>query len=228
MTETLSKAERAYRLIKSRITDGSYGPGYRLVLGKLAKELQASPVPVREAIRMLEAEGFVHFERNVGAQVAGINPAEYRHTMESLAIVEAAATGLAAPRITDEALTRAAEINERMRTSLADFDPLAFTRLNHEFHETLYEHCPNPHLLELVRREWSRLAAIRESTFAFVPGRAHASVAEHERLLDLLRTGANSAIIERYARRHRTETMDAFLSRGDSDAKAPGGTRGDQ
>ena len=47
---------------------GTYGPGYRLVLGTIAKDLGISVVPVREAIRRLEAEGLVTFERNVGAR----------------------------------------------------------------------------------------------------------------------------------------------------------------
>lgn len=209
----LSKSQRAYQTIKSRITDGAYGPGYRLVLGQLARELEVSPVPIREAIRLLEAEGFVEFERNVGAQVSAINPVEYSHTMETLAIVEGAATGLAAPHITAETLNKATEINDRMRTSLRDFDPLRFTRLNHEFHEALFTPCPNTYLLDMVRRSWTRLASIRESTFSFVPGRAEASVAEHDQLLDLLRGGADPTEVERAARAHRVATMTAFLSR---------------
>lgn len=209
---TLSKSQRAYQTIKSRITEGDYGPGYRLVLGQLARELEVSAVPIREAIRMLEAEGFVEFERNVGAQVAAINPVEYSHTMETLAIVEGAATGLAAPHISAELVEKAAEINDRMRTSLRDFDPLGFTKLNQEFHEALFAPCPNPYLLDMVRRGWTRLASIRESTFSFVPGRAEASVAEHDQLLQLLRTGAEPDVVERAARAHRIATMTAFLS----------------
>lgn len=209
----LSKSQRAYQTIKSRITDGEYGPGYRLVLGQLARELAVSPVPIREAIRLLEAEGFVEFERNVGAQVSAINPIEYSHTMETLAIVESAATGLAAPHLSADTLERAADINEKMRTSLHEFDPIGYTRLNHEFHATLFTSCPNPHLLDLVQREWTRLAAIRESTFSFVPGRAEASVAEHDQLLDLLRGEADPAEVERASRAHRVATLTAFLSR---------------
>lgn len=53
---TLSKAQRSYRYIRERINDGRYVPGFRLVLGQIAKELDVSVVPVREAIRLLEAE----------------------------------------------------------------------------------------------------------------------------------------------------------------------------
>ncbi len=66
-SETSSKSERAYVAIKEKILCGEYTPGYRLVLAKLADDLGFSVVPVREAIRRLEAENFVTFERNVGA-----------------------------------------------------------------------------------------------------------------------------------------------------------------
>ena len=64
MNDTASKSEQAYAAVKARIVDGSYSPGYRLVLAKIAEDLGVSVVPVREAIRRLEAEGLVKFERN--------------------------------------------------------------------------------------------------------------------------------------------------------------------
>ena len=65
-----SKSQLAYRFLRERIDDGRYVPGYRLVLGQIAGELDVSVVPVREAIRRLVAEGLVTFQRIVGAQVA--------------------------------------------------------------------------------------------------------------------------------------------------------------
>ena len=66
----LSKSQLAYSFIRDRISSQDFTPGYRLVLGSLAKDLDMSVVPVREAIRRLEAEGLVTFERNVGAHVS--------------------------------------------------------------------------------------------------------------------------------------------------------------
>ncbi|WP_433260107.1 GntR family transcriptional regulator [Actinosynnema sp. CS-041913] len=207
----LSKAQHAYQVIRSRIADGTYGSGHRLVLGSLAKEFRVSPVPIREAVRLLQAEGLVHFERNVGATVAAVDPVEYRHTMQALAIVEGAATALAAPHVTDAVLAQAREVNDRMRACLRAFDPLVFTQLNHEFHETLYAPCPNPALVELVQRGWSKLATIRESTFSFIPARAEASVAEHDQLLELIRARAGAEWVEHCARAHRMATIAAFV-----------------
>ena len=192
--------------------EGTYSPGYRLVLGSIAKDLGVSVVPVREAIRRLEAEGLVTFERNVGATVAGIDPTEYLYTMQTLSIVEGAATALSAPLIDAVAIARARAVNEEMRECLNHFDPVRFTRLNQDFHSILFEHCPNPHILDLVHRGWNRLAALRSSTFRFVPGRAHESVNEHEALLQLIESGATADEIEKAARLHRSATLDAYLA----------------
>jgi len=207
-----SKSQRAYAYLRERIDDGRYVPGFRLVLGSIARELDISVVPVREAIRRLEAEGLVTFERNVGAQVALIKETEYLHTMQTLALVEGAATSLSAPQLTDRQLQRAREINERMRRSLDDFDPHRFTELNLEFHSVLFEACPNPHILDLVHRGWNRMKVLRDSSFSFVPGRAHLSVEEHERILRLIENGEDPLEIELAARRHRTATLDAVLA----------------
>ncbi|MCZ2404886.1 GntR family transcriptional regulator [Paenarthrobacter sp. Z7-10] len=214
----LSKSQQAYESIKDKILSGEYSPGYRLVLAKLADELGVSAVPVREAIRRLEAESFLTFERNVGASVAGIDPTEYLYTMQTLSIVEGAATGLSAPFLTAADIGRARDINAAMRGCLEHFDPVRFTTLNLEFHSVLFEKCPNPHILDLVHRGWNRLRSLRSSTFNYVPGRARESVEEHERLLQLLEGGATADDVERAARGHRTATLDAYLAHSRNEA----------
>ena len=210
-----SKSERAYRLIRERIDSGRYVPGYRLVLAPIAQELGMSVVPVREAIRRLEAEQLVTFERNVGAQVSLVKETEYLHTMQTLALVEGSATGLAAPFITADQIRRARAINATMRESLSAFDPQRFTELNLEFHAVLFETCPNPHILDLVHRGWNRMKVLRNSSFSFVPGRAQESVDEHERILELIEQGADALAVELAAREHRTKTLDAVLAYSD-------------
>lgn len=211
-TIALSKSERAYILIKTKITDGTFGPGYRLVLGAIAKELDVSVVPVREAIRRLEAEGLVTFTTNVGAQVVATDAREYQFTMETLALVEGMATAMAAPNVKPSDIALARKINAEMRECLEHFEPTRFTELNHEFHAVIFEHCANLHILDLVHRGWNRLSTIRESSFIYVPGRAKESVDEHERLLDLIESKADPVEIELAARNHRLSTLHQFLA----------------
>lgn len=205
-----SKAVRAHRWVRAHIDSGHFAPGARLVLDQIARELGISPVPVREALRMLEAEGLVEFERNIGARVRMANAIEYEHAMQTLAIVEGAATGLSAGSLTAVDLRRARTANEKLRRCLEDFDPLAFTRLNHEFHEALFCRCANADLLELVVRGWQRLQLLRQSTFSFVPERAVQSVDEHDHLLRLVESQAEPLEIEVASREHRLNTLRAM------------------
>jgi len=206
-----SKAQLAYEWLRDRIVAHRFTPGYRLVLSQIAGELGVSTVPVREAVRRLEAEGLVTYEKNIGAQVALVDESEYVTTMQTLAVVEGAATGFSAPLLTSDDIAKAREINQRMRESLEHFDPRRFTELNEEFHAALFLHCPNEHLIDLVHRGWSRLRMLRNSTFSFVPGRAVESVAEHDELVDLIEREADPTDVELAARRHRTATLDALL-----------------
>lgn len=211
-----SKSQRTYDWLRERILSREFSPGYRLVLGPIAAELEVSVVPVREAVRRLEAEGLVEFEKNVGARVAMIDEEAYHDTMEALGALEGVATSLALPELTAQDLERAEALNTQMRHLLENFDPMRFTSLNEQFHRVLFSRCPNPHIHELVGRGWHRLAGLRRSTFSFVPDRAGESVAEHEQILTLIRTGADALEVELTVRQHRWKTVAAYRATSQS------------
>ncbi|MFT2017546.1 GntR family transcriptional regulator [Streptomyces sp. 796.1] len=205
-----SKAELSYDLLRSRILDGTYGPGYRLVLSQLARETGVSTIPLREALRRLQSDGLVEVVRNIGARVAVFDAAQVEHSLQVLARLEGYATAISAPHMTGRHIERSRTVNTRMTQALEDFDPTSFTALNREFHFSLYEHCPDAHLVALLEAEWARLDHMRRSTFSYVPGRARRSVAEHERLLELIETGAEAGEIEQVACAHKIATADAL------------------
>lgn len=212
-TLIISKSEAVYRELRQRITSGRYVPGFRLVLGQVARELGVSVVPVREALRRLEAERLISFTPNVGAEVAAIDVSDYADAMQVLALLEGSATALAAPHMGDAELTEAAEVNERLRglAHSVSFDPRLFTDLNQRFHQIVCGPCPNPHLRDLLTTEWERVAVIRRNVFAFEPVRSEKSVGEHDQILALIREGAPAADIELAARKHKLRTLREFV-----------------
>lgn len=218
-TQTVSKSQLAYDKVLQGIHDGTYEPGQRLVLETIGSELGVSVVPVREAIRRLEAEGLVTFERNVGARVARIDPEEFFVTVEALSYIEGAAISLGVHLVTEEAIASAREINARMR-EMAESDhlePQEFSKLNERFHRTLSDFCPNDHMSDLVDRGWNRLHRLRSSTFGFVPERALASTHEHDEIIDLIESGADVREIELAVRKHRLATPQAYLQKTHGD-----------
>jgi len=209
MTGKTSKADIAYSWLRERIIEGVYGPGYRVVIDQLVRETGISSIPWREAIRRLEAEGWIQVVPQVGARITTFEPNAYAQTMQVLARLEGYATALALPNVTPHTVQAASEVNQNMARALEDFDPVRFTRLNREFHFILYEHCGDAHLHSLITNEWGRLDVIGRSSFALVPGRARASVAEHEALLNLLSDSRNFGAVEAAARQHKLNSLQA-------------------
>jgi DNA-binding GntR family transcriptional regulator len=206
----ITKQERAHGVIRERILSGAYGPGYRLVIDTLAAELGVSAVPVREAIRRLEAEGLVVYRPNAGAQVAPAEPGLFDEEMSVLAVLEGYATALAAPHIDIPEIAELRAINEEMVEAMERIDALAFGRLNHDFHAAVHRRCPNASLVETLRDVTRRLDAIRRTVFVQIPYRGSVSIEEHRRLIDLIEANAPFAEIEAVARAHKLNTVESF------------------
>lgn len=206
----MNKQEQVYGALRERILGGDYGPGYRLVIDSLAGEFGFSALPVREAIRRLEAEGLVVFRPNAGAQVAPADPGQFEESMTVLAVLEGYATATAAPYLQEPDLDRLRAANARMLECMNTLDPLGFSRANREFHLAIYERCPNPYLVELLLDTERRLDAIRRTVFTHIPYRGRDSIAEHEQIIELLASRAAASRIEQAARRHKLRTVDVF------------------
>lgn len=212
-TKAKNKTQLAYEYILSRIENGVYGPGYRVVIGQIARELGLSIIPVREAIRQLEAEGLVEFKPYTGAVVSNINEKEYIETLSVLAVLEGYATALGSANLTKEAINELERLNERMERALEELELERFSELNYEFHSLIYAHCGNAYLEEQIKQIWQRMKRIRAYGFTFVPQRAKASIEEHREIIRLLREQAPPHEIEQYVRQHKINTAEAFKRR---------------
>lgn len=206
-----SKAEQCYDILKSKIMDGTYGPGYRLVIDQLGREHGISSVPWRESLRRLEAEGWVDIVPNSGALVKTFDTGTWKRSIRLLARLQGLATALAATRMSPEDIATARGLNEDMRDAIANFDTATFGRLNRKFHQFICSHCDDERLIELIDTEWTRMDIIRRSAFWYAPGRAVASLAEHDGILDLIEAGESAAAIEAAACTHDVNTLNAVL-----------------
>lgn len=206
------KHRLAYDVLLDRIARGEYGPGYRLTIEEIARDLHISPTPVREAIRRLEAEGLVVFNRHSGARVAPIDDRTYTEALSVLAVLEGYATALAARRLTPAELAALGEQHAAMRQAVTELDFERFNGANRRFHRTIYLACGNRLLIEILEKTCTRLDMVRRNIFAVIPNRAPKSVEEHEILLQLLRDGAPPTRIEDVARQHALNTLEAYLA----------------
>lgn len=204
-----NKQQKVYRIIKGRIIEREYVPGQRIVIDQIAKELKTSSIPVREAIRQLEAERLVVYKRNVGPVVAEVNESDYLDTVYVLARLEGYAAGLAAKDFPKVKLDRLKELNHAMEEALEDFDIIQFSRLNAAFHREICEECGNTYLLETIQNTWNRIDSIRGTGSTLYSRRVKESIVEHHEIITLLEKG-DSEQLEILARDHKIKTAENF------------------
>lgn len=140
-------------VVLERIARGQYRPGERLVETAIARELGVSQAPVREALRDLDQLGLVVYEPNRGCSVRRVSPAELRDAFPVRAALEALASRLAAPRITEAELVQLEALLDEMVVAARAADPLAQAHANARFHATIVAVAANATL----ERQWSLL-----------------------------------------------------------------------
>ena len=109
-----SKVEISYDYILEKIMALQLKAGDRVVISQIAKECGVSDIPVREALRMLQREGYVTIEANRGAVINGISDGAVRNMIEIKGVLEAYATRLSADHLMEEDLEELREINREL------------------------------------------------------------------------------------------------------------------
>jgi DNA-binding GntR family transcriptional regulator len=180
--DTVAASQRIADQLRAAILGGEIGPGERVRQEEVAQRLGASRLPVREALRMLAAEGLIEHESNKGARVPRLRAHEVdvmyrmRERLEPLAIAESI------PQLTDADLRHLADLQARIET---DTEVSRFLELDREFHLLTYRGCRIDQLTAMVTRLWNSTQHYRR---AFVklsgPSRRWVINAEHRLLLD--------------------------------------------
>ena len=124
--------------LRERILHGEYPEGEPLRQDAIAEELGVSRIPVREALRQLEAEGLVSFSPHRGAVVSTMSLQEIAELFELRADIESDLMRRAIPRMTNEDRNRAREILAAYEVALRTGEVAKWGELNWQFHSTLY------------------------------------------------------------------------------------------
>lgn len=207
-----TKAQIAYTYLRERIMSGKYRPGDRLALNEIASTLEVSEIPVREALKQLEAEGYVTSVPHVGFRVAELTGKEIQELFVVRIALETLATRLAFDRIGPRVVANLDELVARMDGCLARGEHEDYWKVNKEFHETLYGPCDNKTILALVRQMWDRSDRSR-AIFTLKPERAMASNEEHRVIVGGLKAGQVDLVVEG-VRKHLENALQAILASG--------------
>ncbi len=134
----LSIPEALAESLRERILSGEFKEGESLVQDAIAKEYEVSRMPVREALRQLEACGLVQIKVHKGAVVTSIPTGQIAELFELRALLECEVLARAIPRMTDLHLANAAAILTRLEAAYQQEDVSSWGSLNWAFHRSLY------------------------------------------------------------------------------------------
>jgi DNA-binding GntR family transcriptional regulator len=181
--ELITAVDVAYRGIRAAILSGEFEPGMQLKLQSLGDRYSISLIPVREALRLLQAEGLVESVRNKGARVAPISLAETLDVYRLRLMLETEALKLAYPKI-DQQLVDTLEDCQREMQSVFATDPIRYLALHQKLHFGLYSRCGSKWTLRMLGLVWSHSERWRRLA---LPSDVDAPTEDHTAILEALK-----------------------------------------
>jgi DNA-binding GntR family transcriptional regulator len=184
---TAVASQRIADTLRTAILDGGYRPGERIRQEEVAARSGASRIPVREALRMLQAEGLVTLVANSGAWVARLSLEECAELYQIRERLEPLLLLASLPGLDGAALGRLADLAEAMER--ADGDVNAFLRADREFHLTSYGAAAPGETAQIIGRMWNATHHYRREFTTLTARRDGLGPThlEHRLLLDCLR-----------------------------------------
>lgn len=208
-----SLPEAAAERLRTLIIEGELPPGARLNERELSERLGVSRTPLREAFRMLAADGLLVRLPNRGAQVVSLSREDVRHAFEVMASLEGLSGELAAGRVTDADLEALRGLQDEMERAHAGRDLPTYYRVNRAIHDRINAIAGNPILTHTFKTLNARLHALRFRS-NLVQAKWDRAVEEHREMIEALAARDGERLRELLVGHVRTklrtvlETMD--------------------
>lgn len=187
--------EQVAMRLRQMLVEGRIAPGAKLNERELAEVLKVSRTPLREAIKMLAAEGLVELLPNRGAIAVSLNATDIHNTFEVMAGLEAMSGELAAQRITAAELSEIKAMHFEMLAAYTRADLSNYYRLNADIHRAINAAAKNPVLTATYNQLNARLQALRFRSNQDGEKWKHA-MKEHEIMVEALGARDASAMRE--------------------------------
>lgn len=197
--------EEVAELLRQRIFQRELEPGSWIDELKLAEEYGISRTPLREALKVLAAEGLVTMKVRRGAYVTEVSEKDLADVYHLLALLESDAAGVVAERATDAELAELQTLHDALEAAVGERD--RFFALNEQFHMRV---------LELARNRWReqmvadlrKVMKLNRHNSLLKTGRIEESLAEHRAIVSAL-TERNAALAVQRMREHFQSGLEA-------------------
>jgi len=209
--DTISLVEQVYDSTRRAILEGRYKPGQRLRLQDIAQENGVSFIPVREALRLLEAGRLVEIIPNKGARVSDISEEDMMDAYRLRILLECKAVELAAALISKEELAEADQYYTEMIGAFSAGDVETSSLTHRAFHLTLYRAARSPWLIHLIELLMSNTDRYRRLLTPARPTSKHLGEIrrQHADILQAVRVGDPARAAETL-RAHLQNTQERY------------------
>lgn len=219
-TASTTKLALAADHVRTAIMDGRLPPGARVVIDQVARELGMSPIPVREALKQLEAEQLVTIRPHVGAVVTPVSRHDIVEVFDLLTALEQVAARHACRHRSDDDLAALEAQHARMRRLAEAGDQRAWVAGNNAFHAAMAAAAHMDLVLDCTRRVQARWERIRLTLFASEAGEDLRRVnGEHAAMLVALRARDEANLLAQIAS-HNAAARDCYLGEESTDHRA--------
>ena len=191
--KTNSLADQVYETLLEKIFGGHFGPGQRLHVDKIARDLGISSTPVRDALGRLEGDGLIHRRQYQGSFVRHFTEKEIRDLYEFRAGIEGYSARLASGRITEAQLNGLRQAQRVGTKAIEEGDRRTYLKYNQDFHKRIIEASQNAQLINVAKMNELQFKLL-SSQSAQVEGASRRALKEHEKILDYLAMGNADAV----------------------------------
>lgn len=198
--------------LRDMIVEGTLKAGDKISEPDLCDLFGVSRTPLREALKVLAAEGLVDLTPNRGARVARIAPEAVEELFPIMGMLEALAGELACARMTADDLARLESLHAEMVGHWRRGEWVPYSRLNRQIHEEIFRIAGNTSLAQLYQTLMVRIHAVR-FVARKTPERWAEAIEDHERMMAALRArdGAALSALMREHLRHKADVVHEAL-----------------
>jgi len=190
MMDYRTKEEQVADFLRENIISGVYARGSRLKQAEIAELLGLSITPVREALKILEAEGYVSRDSYKGAQVVPFDAKASAEILQLRLLLEARLVQSAMEKVTTEDISELRALATEFEEAFASGDRAAARGVNYRLHRRLYDIADLPYTLHFVQILWARYPF---DLINAASGRGEDAVQEHEKILNAFTARDTSA-----------------------------------
>lgn len=201
--------QQAYDFVKARIMNLDLKPGQYITDSQIADELSISRTPVRDALRLLEHEGFLVSKARRGWKVYSLLLEDIHEIFDIKVVLEGMITRRAAECDDEEKRAALRDAMERMKQAAAANDDEAWRQADIELHDTIFSMCSNERAARIIRNineQWWRVRI----GFLAMQGRIQRSSPEHEAIVESILAG-NGEEAEHLMRVHLNNVREELV-----------------